>query len=314
MKTIMERLHYIDNIRWICSLLLFPVHAAVVFAGGVHGYYVQSSQPSMAAQVFLGIIIPRIMPLLFCVAGMSTRFAFAKRTPARYLNERVTKLLVPFITGVIVVCPVLAYYALKFHTDYTGSFADAFVYFFSTLPGFQRANTYTGGFTYGHLWFILYLFIVSVLALGIILLVKRAGWDQPREREAALPLLVLLFIPIWLLNNAGYVQSGFSLLSYLALFLIGYYLISRDTVQQQLEHSWRYFLCAWVVLTLVLLIAESGALTGAAAGEDPTSPLFSLTGWIGVLAFIGTGRHLINRTGPFAAYMGAAAYPVYIIH
>ena len=44
------------------------------------------------------------------------------------------------------------------------------------------------------------------------------------------------------------------------------------------------------------------------------SALFVLTGWTGVLAFMGAGRHLFDMTNNFTAYMGAASYPVYIIH
>lgn len=42
-------------------------------------------------------------------------------------------------------------------------------------------------------------------------------------------------------------------------------------------------------------------------------PIF-LYKWLAVLALLGIGKHLMNRTGRFAAYMGGASYPVYILH
>ena len=123
----MVRLHYIDNLRWMCILLLFPIHAAIVFCAGWYGFYVLSDYSSTAARCLMVFIEPWIMPLLFCIAGMSTKFALQKRTPLVFLKERVTKLLVPFLAGLVLVCPVIAFYALKFHSGYTGSFAGAFV-------------------------------------------------------------------------------------------------------------------------------------------------------------------------------------------
>ena len=63
-----------------------------------------------------------------------------------YLKERVTKLLVPFLAGLVLICPVIAYYALKFHTGYTGSFAGAFVHFFSSIHTIQDLNGISGRF------------------------------------------------------------------------------------------------------------------------------------------------------------------------
>jgi len=45
-----------------------------------------------------------------------------------------------------------------------------------------------------------------------------------------------------------------------------------------------------------------------------TSILYTLTGWIGVLALMDMGRHYLNRSVPLTAYLTASSYPEYIIH
>lgn len=310
----MVRLHYIDNLRWICILLLFPIHAAIVFCSGWYGYYVLSDYPSTAAHCLMVSIESWIMPLLFCVAGVSTKFALQKRTPLVYLKERVTKLLVPFLAGLVFVCPVIAYYALKFHTGYTGDFAGAFVHFFSSIRGIQDPPTgILGDFSADHLWFIIYLFVISVVALGVILIGQRQARLRINYGNVNLLVLVLLFVPAWLLNSAGTNVAGYSLLSYFAIFLFGYYLFSLEGVLSLLETYWAVLLAAWVVLTIGVMWTY-GIILGHYEVFWGSSPLYVLTGWTGVLALMGTGRHLLNRTSTFAAYMGAAAYPVYIIH
>lgn len=309
----MVRLHFIDNLRWMSILMLFPFHAAFVFSQGWYGYYVSSASPSTAAHLLTVSVEPWIMPLLFCIAGVSTKFALQERTPLVYLRERVTKLLVPFLAGLVLICPVIAYYALKFHTGYTGSFAGAFVHFFSSVQNIPDTNGITGDFSVDHLWFILFLFIISVVALGVILPGRRQARLHRNPGSVSLPVLVLLFIPVWLLNSAGPNVTGYSLLSYFGMFLIGYYLFAIDTVQAKVEKYWTVLLAAWIVLTIGVMWTY-----GIFLGHDEvfwgSSALYVLTGWTGVLALMGAGRHLFDRTNNFAAYMGAASYPVYIIH
>jgi len=309
----MVRLHYIDNLRWMGILILFPFHAAFVFSAGWYGYYVSSDEPSAAAYLLTVSVEPWIMPLLFCIAGLSTKFALQKRTPLMYLKERVTKLLVPFLTGLVLICPVIAYYALKFNADYTGSFFGAFVHFFSSMNTIQHPNGMSGDFSIDHLWFILSLFIISVVALGVILVGQRQARLHINPERVSLPVLILLFIPVWLLNYVGIYETGYSLLSYFALFLIGYYLFARDFVQAKVEQYWAVLLAAWMVLTIGVMWTY-GMFLGHHEVFWGYSAIYVLTGWTGVLALMGAGRHLVDSANNFTVYMGAASYPVYIIH
>lgn len=309
----MVRLHYIDNLRWMCILMLFPFHTAFVFCAGWYGYYVSSDYTSTAAHCLTVAVEPWIMPLLFCIAGVSTKFALQKRTPLVYLEERVTKLLVPFLAGLVLICPVIAYYALKFHTGYTGSFTGAFVHFFSSIQNFPDTSGITGDFSVDHLWFILFLFIFSIVALVMIQIGRRHVRLHLNHDNVSLFILGFLFIPVWLLNFVGFSVTGYSFLSYFAIFLIGYYLFSMDAIQARLEKYWAILLAAWIILTIGVMWAY-GIFLGHSEVFWGYSAIFVLTGWIGVLALMGMGRHLFDRTNNFAAYMGAASYPVYIIH
>ena len=309
----MIRLHYIDNLRWMSILMLFPFHAAFVFSAGWYGYYVLSEYTSAAAYLFTVCVEPWIMPLLFCIAGMSTRFALQKRTPRMYLKERVTKLLIPFLAGLILICPVIAYYALKFHTGYTGSFAGAIMHFFSSVYTVQNPHGLSGDFSIDHLWFILSLFIISIVALAVILLGRRQTRLHINPDNMSLSVLGLLFIPVWLLNFVGIYETGYSLVAYFAIFLIGYYLFATEPVQTMLEQYRAVLLAAWIVLTIGVM-GIGGMVLGHSEVFWGYSPLYVITGWTGILALMGTGRHSFDVTNTFEAYLVAASYPVYIIH
>lgn len=312
----MIRLHYLDNLRWIAILLLFPFHAAFIFCAGWYGYYVLSPDSSVAAHCLTVAIEPWIMPLLFCIAGMSARFALQKRTPLQFLKERVTRLLVPFLAGLVIICPVIAYFALRFHEGYTGGFLGAAVHFFSSAAAIPDTNGLMGDFSVDHLWFILFLFVFSLAVLCLILLWQRLGaprWRPAGAEGAGGAVLLLVFVPVWLLNFAGITVTGYSIPAYFALFLAGYGLAAGEPAQAWLERHWRPLLAAWVILTAGVMW-----IGGIALGHGEffwgSSPLFVLTGWAGVLALLGAGRHFLGFGNRFTAYLGAASYPVYIIH
>lgn len=309
----MARLHFLDNLRWMAILLLFPLHAAFVFCAGWYGYYVMSPYSSVAAHCLTVAIEPWIMPLLFCIAGISTKFALQKRTPLAYLKERTRRLLIPFFAGVVLVCPVIAYYALKFNTGYDGSYAGAVVHFFSSAFTIGYSSGQTGGFSVDHLWFILFLFLVSFAALGPILFWRRFFGSRFSSISIPVPVLLLFFVPAWLLNAAGPNVAGYSFLSFFAFFLIGYSLVSAEKVQVSLEENRVLLVAVWIALTIGVMWV-GGIVLGQWELFWGSSPLFVLTGWTGALALLGAGRHLLNFSNAVTTYLSAASYPVYIIH
>lgn len=191
-----------------------------------------------------------------------------------YVIERVTKLLVPLLVGMVLICPVLAYYGLKTHGYPTVCFEDAYLHFFGSFNNIHNSAGFSGDFSYGHLWFIWYLFIISIVALMLILLGKKQTIIHVNPDAISLPALVLLFIPVWLLNFVGAVLSGYSLISYLFIFFIGYYLVSLDQVQERLKKNWMLLLISWIVSTDVLAIVIGDFFRASLSPCNDASPYF----------------------------------------
>jgi glucan biosynthesis protein C len=66
----------------------------------------------MEGSIFSVFFTPWGMPFFFFMAGTTSWFSLRRRTPGRYVRERVTQLLIPFIVGAIVLTPIMAYYEL----------------------------------------------------------------------------------------------------------------------------------------------------------------------------------------------------------
>ena len=76
----MERKYYIDNLRWMAILLLFPFHTAQIWSGGEYsGFYIWSCT-NTALYTFSTAVYPWYMTLLFAIAGISCKYALQKRT------------------------------------------------------------------------------------------------------------------------------------------------------------------------------------------------------------------------------------------
>ena len=79
-----SRQHYVDWLRVLAVLLLFPFHVSRVFNMG-EAFYVKSAHLWSPLGYVLGFISQWHMQLLFLLAGMSTYFALRKRGGGRYV-------------------------------------------------------------------------------------------------------------------------------------------------------------------------------------------------------------------------------------
>ncbi len=169
MHEINMRKYYIDNIRWITILLLVPYHAAMAWNvwGEPNYIFFENNKIISSIVVFFS---PYFMPLMFFIAGISTRSALQKRTIGQYVLERAKKLLIPFIFGTVLIMPPMTYMADKFNYGYQGNLFQHYAVFFTHFTDLTGAD---GGFSAGQFWFILYLFLISLIAAGIILLQRK---------------------------------------------------------------------------------------------------------------------------------------------
>jgi peptidoglycan/LPS O-acetylase OafA/YrhL len=298
------RRYYIDNLRWICILLLFPYHAAMVFNCWGEGFYVRGVS-SEAISAFIIATYTWFMPLLFTLAGASSYFALQKRTAGDYAKERVKKLLVPLMLGILLIVPAQTYFAERMHNGYTGGYFAQYRLFFTK---FGDLSGYTGGFTVGHLWFLLYLFVISLIALPLM------RWYLRREKKidsARFPLALLFALVLIPVLLSPISIAGKSLGLYLGLFLLGFFLLSQDGIVERLSRLALPLVCASALLIAAKLVLYFvlNLRTGLA------SDLFdALVMWATILALFGAGKRWLNGTSPVSRWLAASSFSIYILH
>lgn len=296
------RRHYIDNLRTFCILLLFPYHTSMIYNNFGESFYVTAS-PEYLPSLFGVIVYPWWMTLLFVLAGMSSYYALEKKSVKAYASERIHKLLVPFIAGLVLLIPVQSYIADIFHNQYAGSYIEHLKIFFTRFTDLIGTD---GGFTPAHLWFVLYLFVISLVLLPFMNHYMKSK-KLPVEK-ANIVVLILLFIIV--LVCTPILDFGKSVGESLACFALGFYVLSNDKVQEKLQKNRLLLAVLFGCLMAVrVLLWNRGVINGLFADIQ-----YRIYLWIGILFFIGFAKTYWNKTNKVLIYFSNASFSLFFFH
>jgi glucan biosynthesis protein C len=310
------RRYDLDWLRVLAFSLLILYHTGMIFVGWK--FHLMSRPSSPALELPMEFLNQWRMPLLFVISGVGVAFALSRRTAGQFVAERLQRLLLPLVFGMlVVVVPQVYYERLAQGASYT-SLLDFYPHYFEgTYP--------KGNFTWNHLWFIAYLLPFSLLSLPIFLQLRKpyaqamlAKLDRWLSRSGnvllfALPLVLiqLLLRPYWP-DTRNLVSDWFNFAFYLTLFLYGYLLGPLAGFWQAAER-----------LRYVALALGLAAFSFYYWGDDYYYELLgdaikrsveAFNCWCWILVCVGFGRRYLNRKSPLLQRANEAVYPFYILH
>jgi len=313
-----ERRNDLDWIRILAVLLLIPFHTARIF-DIFEPFYVKNAELSVWLSYLVVFFLSRWqMQILFLLAGASTWYALRRRSGGQYIGERLKRLLIPFVFGTLVIVPPQMYFALL-HRKAPASYLEFYAQFFQFRP--PGMPDYTGiGFTWAHLWFILNLFVISLIVLPLFLGLKTrrgqritAGMGAFLERG---PAIFLLALPLPFVSEFLPEVDGKPFFIYILVFIYGFVLMTHAGYQRALDRN------KWLALALALVCtAIIGAvdLSGVQfADNSPGDVLLFFIGnfnlWFWLMAILGLGHRYLNADNRVLRYARDASYPFYILH
>lgn len=298
------RKHYIDNLRWIILLILIPYHTSMAWnVWGEPNYIFFEGNKSISSIIVF--FSPYFMPLLFVLAGVSTKFALQKRTNKEYIIERVKRLFVPFLFGTIFLMPVMAYIADKFNCSYNGGFFHHYEIFFTKYTDLTGAD---GGFSVGQFWFLLYLLIISIVSVGIFTLIRKVNFKP--QKEIPFWLVLVLGLPLPLLSE-WFSIGGKSLAEYTYLFLIGYYVFADEKIISKAEKN------GWLLFGIGLVTTILNVYLFIWADKEfvlLNTVTKYLSEWVMIIALIGLAKKYLDFKGKVSNYMNKRSFLFYIYH
>jgi hypothetical protein len=206
------------------------------------------------------------MTLLFFVSGIAAYYSLKHRGKYQFLSERVRKILIPFLFGTILLCPIQAYFKALYN-GFSGTLIDFIPEFFS-----YKIIDYLG---YAHLWFLLYLFIFSLMSLPLF----EKWFDNKAELNKITQFLCKgnnIFIPIVFIIVAEmllrpyfpgpqtFIGDWANDIVYLSVFLFGFVFASDRDIQERigrLTSISKIILCVLIPVYIVIeyLVTTDGS-------------------------------------------------------
>jgi len=282
---------------------LFPYHAAL--AVSALDYAVKGQVPSLPVGVLLLLTPLWGMPQMFLLAGMTAWHSLQRRSGIQFVGERVRRLVVPLITGLFLLMPVQAYVQLNVDPEYQTGFAEFYRRLFQVrlgldFPMFLVGTSSPESFRLGHLYFLDYLFVYSVVLLPIFVYLRsRSRLDDSQVADLGPARLVAIFVPglvVGIVEAAlgSEALGAWNRYSYLIFLLAGYVLLASDGRWQAAARRHRkVVLGATLAAVLVYLLGWLSLVSSVVPGTDRGLPSLllrtvkGLAGWSLVLAITG---------------------------
>ena len=311
-KTIQRR-YDLDWLRVLGILLVFAFHSSRFY--NVEDWNVKNNiwYPSVEAWVLFASSF--MMPLMFVVSGASLFYALGKGGFGKFVKDKVLRLLVPLLVGALTHLSYQSYLWDKTHGLFNGNY-------FQYLP---RYYPYSINWFGGHLWYLWYLFLFSLMLYPLLrwfkgngggFLSRLGGWlgKSGAVYILALPILLLYLLP----SDFPFMgmNGGYPYLMYLLFLLWGFVLVSEERLNESIRRLRWVSLSIGVTLVIGFIIVYNQI-------ADPTvmSPSLLLAGamrvfggWICVLAIFGLAMQYLTARIPKLDYANEAVLPFYIFH
>ncbi len=310
------RIIFLDNLRSFALLLGLVFHSAIIYAETI-GYALKSPERSTILDDFCFFVHSFRMPLFFFLSGFFSEMIWVQKGSREYWKTRSLRLVVPFLSGVLLFAPIQYYITDQVNGKDT-----------SLIEFYWR---YWTGAEYGlsHLWFLYYLIFYCILLVFIP--GKNSFLRFPnRKNSEYLFLFFCITLGIALLGHSFF-PKGWKFLKldmYLFLYYFGFFFsgilaYKNRAIFHETNLGRRYKI-------LIFLIAFS--LLGIFEYYEKTDPLWrvyfwggtlkrfihisisSATAWIFIYFFIELFKRFFNSENAFTIYLRDCSLPVYLIH
>ncbi len=317
-----KRLYYIDWLRVLAFGLLFIFHCMRFF--DIHPWHIKNGESSIIITRFVEFVHGWRMPLIFLISGVGTFFAIQSKKES-FVRGRVFRLIVPYVFGIILLIPPQKYFEFIFNSGYQD-----FEIFIGNYPEFLfNANigwnlSWLGHIGY-HIWYLPFLFALSVLLFPLLKAMKSDGklnsWVYTITSSPK--LIWLLIFPIIIVDYSlrplfpSYLEWA-DFMVYLFYFLYGFaFQVNHKTIEN-IEKNTYLFLGVGTTIWLIYMINQANIDMVSQPEHSWTFLLISifrnLNNFCWVLAILGLGKTFLNSGHKLLKDLNQGILPFYILH
>jgi surface polysaccharide O-acyltransferase-like enzyme len=326
---IKQRLYFLDWIRIFAFFVLILYHTGMYYV--TWDWHVKSPYASDAIEPLMILSSPWRLGLLFLISGVATAFMLNKMRVGALLKQRSWRLLVPLIFGMLVIVPPQSYFEVVEKVAYHGSYAEFMRLYVSGYHGFCRGDDCLGLPTWNHLWFVIYLWVYTMIG-GLIAWLLGARFQRVADalgrvlsgwRLIVLPVAVLAVVRFALVERfpSTHALSGdwYNHAQYFFLFALGALLAMQTGLWARIDAmrwtSLGLWLGSWALVVCYWSIPEALANTPDVQQWKPLMRcVYCLCQWAPILTVCGFGHRHLNFDSAKRRYLTEAVFPVYILH
>ncbi len=333
LNAVPARLYFLDWVRIIAFFLLIAYHVGMVYVSW--DFHVKSPYASDAIEPVMMLSSPWRLALLFMVAGAASSMMLGSSKPGRFARLRSWRLLLPLLFGMLVIVPPQTFCEVVEKFSYTGNYGQFLGLYMHNDRGFVTApGKHLIMPTWNHLWFVVYLWVYSMLLAALARWLPPGGPAWQRAGRLCARLLQgwgLLLVPTALLaigrftllsrfpSTHGLFDDWFNHSLYFSVFLLGALLARQGAIWAAMDRQ-RFWalgtaLTVWALLRVYFSLPDDLVPESTMAWLLPVQrAVYALGQWSAIVAACGFAHRHLNFDSAKRRYLTAAVFPVYIVH
>ena len=331
-KSVESRIYYLDGLRALMMISVVFAHAAMSFAvKAPSGWAALDRSRSLVFDLVIFLIASFAMQLFFFLAGFFSILIIQKKGIMTFAISRWNRIIVPFLLAVVTVLPLLQIVGL--YGTYKKSVVPQSEPFWTTVKNYFTNGIRFSELNLGHLWFLLYLTIVTVCFILTIVIsrrlkinrlldssVKKLNASPAKPLLLAIPTAALMHLMNWMIDTPSRLLPEWHIVAYYVYFFFmgALYIRVKESFTQPQKY-WKLYL---ILSLLVTSPATLGLIMKASYSPDmKTSSFYSwatltcaLSTWFMIFGIIGLSQRRLSKPTKALNYLSEASLWLYIIH
>lgn len=320
------RRYDIDWLRVIAFYILIFYHVGMIFVPWE--FHIKNSTTAEWFETWMAFLSQWRLPLLFLISGMVVYYSLGKRTGGSFLLERTKRLFVPLLFGMLIIVPPQIYFERISSGVHFASYWEFWKAVFNFIP-----YPLGGSLSWHHLWYVLYIFFYSIVALPLFLFLKNFKSESFRiginnfinkhPNSIYLISLPLFFFSLILAGHFpttnGFFDDWYNHSISFTFFVFGFFISAVCGLTDVIVAKRKQSLVLALVPSLFLILFVWGPTFEIF--NDRTEEfafIYRILKWILIpcwlFTFIGFGRIWLNKTSKVLTYANESVYPLYILH
>jgi hypothetical protein len=320
-----ERKYELDWLRVWAILIVFVYHSTRFFNLG--DWHVKNVDTFVWVEMWNVFSTRWMMPLFFVISGASLFYAIGKSGGwLRFYKDKFLRLMIPVLFASVTHSALQVYLERLTHGQFSGSF-------FSFLPEYFKGVYFgmgiPGNFAFHgmHLWYLLFLFIYSLICYHFFIWLKGSGREILNRITSffTMPGLIYLGFPVPLLilkvlippNIVDVGNGGWGFLYYFWFLISGFMIVSSERLLNHIKNLRWMSLLLGVVLSAVylyLLFSPSRLVFSGSISDWIYTLLSFFSAWTWLFAILGFGMRFLAFDRPFLRYANEGVLPFFILH